>query len=91
MVQLVLKGIGSRSKLVHLPPGTALFLSRAASYFLRDVVLTRNELKGLMDGLLVAEGLPTGKTSLVEWLEAYGDSLGRQYQSEIKRHYSTSK
>jgi len=91
MVELVIKGIGSRSKLLHLPPGAALFLSRMASFFLRDVVLTRDELKGLMDGLLVAEGAPTGKTSLVQWLEAYGDSLGRKYQSEIKRHYSPTK
>ena len=91
MVELVIKGIGSWSKLIHLPPETALFLSRTASYFLRDVVLTRDELKVLMDGMLVAEGSPTGKTSLAKWLEAYGDSLGRKYQSEIKRHYSPTK
>ncbi len=91
MVELVMKGVGSRSRLVHLPAEMALFLSRTASYFLRDVVLTRDELKGLMDGLLVAEGSPTGKTSLVQWLEAYGDSLGRKYHSEIKRHYSATK
>ncbi len=48
---------------------------------------SRDELKGLMGGLLVAEGTPTGETRLVEWLEGYGDSLGRKYESEIKRHY----
>ena len=87
MIQLIIKAIGVRSKPVHVPPQMALLLSKAASNLLRDVVLTRDEQKGLMSGLLVAEGSPTGKTRLVEWLEDYGDSLGRRYESEIKRHY----
>ena len=87
MVELVIKAIGGWSKAVHVPPQMALLLSKAASFLLRDVVLTRDELKGLMGGLLVADGAPVGETRLVEWLEVYGDSLGRKYESEIKRHY----
>lgn len=88
MVELVIKGIGSRSKPVHVPPEMALLLSKTASYCLRDVVLTRDELKGLMGGLLVAEGSPSGETSLIKWLGVNGDSLGKRYESEVKRHYS---
>ncbi len=87
MVELVIRAIGGWSKLVNVPPQMALSISKAASYLLRDVVLTGDELKGLMGGLLVADGSPTGQTRLVEWLEVYSDSLGRKYESEIKRHY----
>ena len=88
MLELVKKGIGSGSKLIHVPPQMALLLSRTASYLLRDVVLTRDEVKGLMDDLLVTKEPPIGTTNLSEWLEDHGDSLGRQYESELKRHYS---
>ena len=87
MVQLVIEALAGRSKPIHIPPQVALLLSKTASFLLRDVVLTRDELKGLRSGLLVAEGPPTGATRLVEWLEVWGDSLGRRYESEIKRHY----
>ena len=90
MVKQVLKATGNWSKLVHVPPEMALFLSKTAGYFLGDVTLTRDELEGLMDGLLVAEGPPSGATSLAKWLEDSGPSLGRQYESEIKRHYLRS-
>ena len=87
LVELVIKAVGGKSKPVHVPPQMALLLSNTASWLLGDVVLTRDELKGLMDGLLVAEGFPIGATGLVKWLEVDGDSLGRKYESEIKRHY----
>ena len=79
--------VSSWSKPVHVPAQMALLLCITAGYVLRDVVLTWDELKGLMAGLLVAEGSPSGATSLVKWLETYGDTLGRKYESEIKRHY----
>ena len=88
MVELVRNGIGSRSKLIHVPPQMALLLSRTTSYLLRDVVLTRDELRGIMDSLLIGEGSPAGATSSSKWMEGYGDSLGRRYESEIQRHYS---
>ena len=87
MVDLIGKGIGSGSKLIHVPPKLALLLSRTIGYLIRDVVLTKDEITGLIDGLLIGEGSPTGATSLVKWMEDYGDFLGRRYESEIQRHY----
>jgi len=53
----------------------------------RDVVLTRDELRGLMENLLVSNGPPTGRRRLSEWLAINGELLGRRYANELKRNY----
>ena len=73
--------------MVHVRPGLALFLSRMAGLLVRDVVLTGDEVKGLMAGLLVSENAPTGTTRLEPWLEENRDTLGHRYASELDRHY----
>lgn len=87
LIRLIAANVGSKAKIVHLPPGLALFLSRLAGYVVRDVVLTKAEIDGLMAGLLVAAGPPNGQTSLSRWLGENGDTLGRRYASEMDRHY----
>ena len=87
LIRLIAGRVGSKTKIVHLPPGLALFLSRMAGYLVRDVVLTRAEIDGLMAGLLVSGGPPNGQMSLSRWLEENGDTLGRRYASEMDRHY----
>ncbi|MCH8297693.1 MAG: NAD(P)H-binding protein [Chloroflexi bacterium] len=87
LIRLIAGKVGSKAKIVHLPPGLALFLSRVAGYLVRDVVLTRAEIDGLMAGLLVSGDPPNGRLSLGRWLEENGDTLGRRYASEMDRHY----
>lgn len=87
LVRLIADKIGCRVRLVHVRPGLALLLSRLAGYAVRDVVLTRDEIVGLMAELLVVEGLPTGATRLSGWLEQNAGTLGASYASELGRHY----
>ena len=54
---------------------------------LRDVVLTPDEMRGLMAGLLVSNEAPTGETSFTRWLQENGSGLGARYVSELNRHY----
>ena len=54
---------------------------------LRDVVLTRDEVDGLMAGLLTSEAEPTGITRLGDWLAERADILGRSYVSELRRNF----
>lgn len=79
--------MGSESKIVRLPPGLALYLSKIVGYFLGDVVLTRDEVTGSMSGLLVSDAPPAGKTSLKSWLGDNVATLGNRYTSELDRHY----
>ena len=87
LVRLVAQRVGSRSRLVHAPPGVALSLSRMVGWVVRDVVLTREEIAGLAANLLVSAEPPLAGTLFSEWLEENGGGLGQAYASELNRHY----
>ena len=86
-LRLLAKTVGRRAHIVHLPPTLALWASRAIGVLLRDVVLTSDEVKGLMADLLVTEGPATGETRLSDWLQAHAAQVGRRYANEVARHY----
>jgi len=86
-VRLVGQTMGSRTKIVHLPSALALGISKIAGYFLGDVVLTRDEITGLMSDLLISDAPPAGNTSLKSWLTINVATLGGSYTSELDRHY----
>ena len=90
LVTLVAEAVRSRARIVHLAPTLALALSRIIGLLRRDVVLTREEVDGLLAGLLVTDSPPTGATQLSAWLRANSATVGRQYQSELGRHYRSS-
>lgn len=50
-----------------------------------DVIITHDEIEGLMAGLLYVGSPPVGKTKLTDWVRAHADSLGRHYASELAR------
>ena len=87
LVRLVAATVRSRARVLHLNPGLAPWLSRLTGYLVRDVVLTRDEITGLMEELLVTQGPATGQTRLSEWLVHHAGTLGAGYSSELTRHY----
>jgi uncharacterized protein YbjT (DUF2867 family) len=87
LVRLVAGVLGCRARIVHVPPAVALLASRVLGAFVRDVVLTRDEIAGLMAGLLVSPGAPTGTARLSQWLRENAAALGARYASELDRHY----
>jgi hypothetical protein len=56
-------------------------------YLLRDVLLTREELRAMMGGLADSNGPTTGEVAISEWLDAHGDALGREYANELTLHF----
>ncbi|HEX5942193.1 MAG TPA: hypothetical protein VFY66_07935, partial [Anaerolineales bacterium] len=76
--------------LVPFPPRLALLAAQFISLFVRDVVLTPEEVDGLMAGLLVSKEPPRGKIHLADWLEKNKDRVGAEYASEIKKHYQSA-
>lgn len=87
LVRLIRARIGSKSRIVHLRPGLALFLSGLIGRIVNDVVLTRDEVAGLMADLLISKNSPVGKTRLSEWLTQNATAVGISYASELNRHY----
>lgn len=87
LVGLIARAVGARTKLIHLSPSLTLLLGKLVGLWVRDVVLTQEELAGLMANLLVSEAPPTGRTRFSLWLQENKDSVGREYASELERHY----
>ena len=52
---------------------------------MNDVMLTRDEVEGLMKGLLYVDSPPAGHTKLTEWVRANAKTLGSRYASELAR------
>src|SRR4029077_6047829 len=87
LVGSVAVAVGRRPRFVYLPPALALLAADAVGLFVRDVVLTRQELEGLMEELLVSADPPRGKLRVDDWLLKSAESLGRHYASELDRHF----
>jgi uncharacterized protein YbjT (DUF2867 family) len=86
-VRLLASKIKPQVKLVHLPPAVGVALGQIVGLAVRDVILTRDEMQGLMDGMLTSRQPPNGTTRFTEWLEEHRDEVGASYSSELARHF----
>jgi len=87
MVELIGQKVGARKPLVNVHPRLALTAAQFLSIFVRDVMLTPEEVDGLMAGLLVSKEPPLCKTRLGDWLEENKKTVGAKYASELQRHF----
>lgn len=87
LIQLMAKRVGSHARLLHLRPERAMQLIRMVGGLVGDLVLTREEIDGLMQDMLVSTGPPAGHTLFSGWLRQHAAALGSSYFSEIERHY----
>jgi NADH dehydrogenase len=56
-----------------------------------DVLITREEIEGLMASLLYVDSPPAGDTKLTDWATEHRDYLGRRYASEMARRLNPLK
>ena len=87
MVELIGAKVGVRRPLLKVHPRLALTAAQFLSVFVRDVMLTPEEVDGLMAGLLVSKEPPLCKTRLGDWLEENKKTVGAKYASELQRHF----
>lgn len=87
LVRFIGEKIGHPKPIVHLPPRVALRAAQFISLFVGDVVLTPEEVDGLMANLLVSSEPPRCKTRLGDWLTENRETVGAVYASELARHY----
>jgi uncharacterized protein YbjT (DUF2867 family) len=85
LVKTISKVIGHRRPLISVPPSAAYSMGVALGKVVHDVVITRDEIRGLMDGLLCVSSEPAGATSLTKWASEHGSELGTTYASELAR------
>ena len=87
LLRLLATAMGVRPRLVHVPPAVGLALAQVVGLLKGDLALTRDEVVGLMAGLLTSDAAPTGTTRLSDWLRDNKDSLGNRYVSELRRNF----
>lgn len=85
LVKAVGRAIGRRRPIIGVPPSVGYLVGLMMGKIVDDVMITKEEIVGLMDGLLYVETPATGETRLTEWMTTCADSLGRQYTSELAR------
>jgi NADH dehydrogenase len=87
MVVAIRNAVGSRARLIHVPPGAVSLLTRGLGLLIGDVLLTRDELAGLMAELVHSEEHSTGEIRFTSWVAEQGQQLGARYASELDRHF----
>ena len=87
MVEAIRGAIGAHCRLIGVPPRIAMAGASIAGWFARDVILTDHELGGMMAEVAYSSAPMTGRLELDDWLQSVGASLGRDYHSEVVRHF----
>lgn len=87
MVESIAIAVGRHPRFLYISPRMAVLATRALGLAVNDVMLNEPELQGLMRELLVSNERPRGTRRLDNWLLSSADTLGRQYASELDRHW----
>jgi len=79
--------VGGRTRIVHVPGPAFPPVTWALGRILHDTLLTREEYLAMAGGLADSDAPTTGDIRMSEWISRQGDTLGRTYAHELRRHY----
>jgi len=85
LVEQIGRIIGKPRPIVSIPPAVGYVVGAVLGKAVGDVVITREEIEGLMANLLCTDSPPAGETRLTEWVRIHADTLGLRYASEVAR------
>ncbi len=88
MVGIVRAAVRSRALVIQLPAPLVWAATRLIGLAVRDIVLTRDEIRELTESLLVApDGTETCPTRFSDWIAQHADEIGRRWSSELSRNF----
>ncbi len=85
LIRTLAKILNVRRPIMRIPAPIAFACSRLLNSFVKDVIITKEEVKGLTRGLLDSENPATGNIHLTQWAKEHRDTLGCRYASEVGR------
>jgi len=86
LVETVKTQLGLKRPIVSVPPELGLLTCRLLGLLVHDVIITREEIRGLMENRLYVDAAPPlGTTRLTDWITQHRETLGRSYTSELAR------
>ena len=91
LTQTIAQAIEIKRKIISVPPSLGYLLGWLLGKLKGDVIITREEIRGLMDDLLYTDSPPAGQTKLSQWARDNADELGKSYASELARRVDRKK
>ena len=85
LVAMIGQTIGAERPVISIPPWLGLQAGRILGWLMGDVLITAEEIEGLMGDLLYVDAPPAGKTRLTDWARRHAGSLGLRYSNELAR------
>ena len=85
LVEEIGRIIGVHRPIVSTLPAIGYAVGAALGKIVGDVMITRDEIEGLMADLLYTSSPPAGPTKLTDWARQHAETLGRRYASELAR------
>lgn len=85
LVEMIARELGIKAHLISVPPALGLLVTRVLGWLVHDVIITKDEVIGLMENRLDVASPPLGSTKLSEWIVSHREQLGRHYTSELAR------
>ena len=85
LVQTIGEIIGKRRPVISVPPVLGYAVGALIGRWVGDVMITREEIEGLMRDLLYTDSPPAGATRLTDWARENASTLGLRYASELAR------
>jgi NADH dehydrogenase len=77
--------IGKQRPIISVGPWFGYAVGWFLGSLVGDVVITKEEIEGLMADLLYVDAPPAGHTVLSDWIRTHAEILGRSYTSELAR------
>ncbi len=90
LVNVIGEIIGKERSIISVPPAVGFMVGWVLGKCVGDVMITREEIKGLMADLLSVDSPAAGDTRLTDWIREHADTLGRKYTSELARRKDRS-
>jgi NADH dehydrogenase len=77
--------IGKPRPVISIPASVGYLVGALVGAVVGDVIITREEIRGLMRDLLCVDSPAAGSTRLTDWAGEHKESLGARYASELGR------
>ena len=87
LVKTIGSVIGCARPIMSVNPEVGYLFAAVAGKMVHDVIITRDEIRGLMEGRLFVDGPAAGTTRLTQWAQENREWLGHRYASEMARRH----
>lgn len=90
LIKEISKAIGKRRPIISISPTLGYLMGWLIGKIIKDVIITNDEINGLMANLLYTDSKPVGEKRLTDWLKENSSIIGIHYHSELARRKERS-